>query len=85
MPAKQTYTATIDGQTISKTTSRIYTHAVYARCVDGTIEAVAWAGSLNNAAKALLDNCNSARIPGSIARNRWGGPQNLGIAEAAAA
>lgn len=79
MPStKQTYAVTVDGVTISKTTSRTYTHAVYAKCVDGSVEVVAWAGSIQNAAKALADNCKAACILGSNARIRWGGPQNLG-------
>jgi hypothetical protein len=79
MTTKQTYSVTVNGQTMKRTTARTYTHAVVARCTDGTVEAVAWSGSFANAAKQLAVHQQTARMPGTIGRNRWDGPENLTV------
>ena len=79
--SKRTLSVTVDGQTFTRTTAADYTHVVVARCVDGTVEALAWASSEKGAQSALRHNRVTASMKGTQGHARWGSPDNLSIVE----
>ena len=76
---KQTVSVTVNGQTITKTTARSYSHAVVADCPDGVVRVLNWCGSYELAVKSLSHNRAIASIKGSIGQETWGGPENLSV------